>query len=371
VPLEWLSSPPTGESHSPDYRLDMFAKVPVIVAPMAGGFTTPELVAGAVNAGAFGFLAAGYLTPQALAEQVAKTRDLTAQPFGVNLFVPNEQSTIDLTGYRNTLREEFGVQPGEPVWTDDHYPAKVDLLVADPVAVVSFTFGLPSGEDVERLRAVGSKIVITVTNPEEAGQAADRGADALCVQGFEAGAHRGIFTDDGSPAGGPTYGLLAALRLIQHEVDLPLIATGGLVHGADIAAVLAAGAVAGQLGTAFLGSPEAGTKPPQREALKTVRDTTFTRAFSGRPARGQVNRFLTGHEGPAAYPQVHNMTKPIRAAAAQAGDAEAMSLWAGQTYTVAPRGPVADVIAQLDRELRAAITTVAQAVGLATDPDRQ
>lgn len=347
----------------------MFAKVPVIVAPMAGGFTTPELVAGAANAGAFGFVAGGYLTAQALAEQLARTRELTPQPFGVNLFLPNKKSTVDIGAYGEVLKDEarrYGVEPGEPDWTDDNYPAKVDLLVASPVSVVSFTFGLPSPTDVERLKAVGSKIVMTVTNPDEARQAAERGVDALCVQGFEAGAHRGIFTDDGSPAGGPTYGLLALLRLIQHETDLPLIATGGLVHGADIAAVLVAGAVAAQLGTAFLASPEAGTKAPQREALKTGRDTTFTRAFSGRPARGQVNRFLSEHDGPAAYPQVHNMTKPIRAAAAQQGDAEAMSLWAGQTYTVAPRGPVADVIAQLDKELRDALTTAAQALDRAS-----
>jgi nitronate monooxygenase len=349
----------------------MYASVPVIVAPMGGGFSTPELVAGATNAGAFGFLAAGYLTAQALADQVARTRELTTQPFGVNLFVPTEQSTVDLTAYREIVEreaEKYGVEPGDPVWSDDNYPAKLDLLVANPAGVVSFAFGLPSAEDVGRLHAAGSKIVITVTTPAEARQAADRGADALCVQGFEAGAHRGIFTDDGSPAGGPTYGLLAALRLIQHEVDLPLIATGGLVHGADIAAVLAAGAVAAQLGTAFLGSPEAGTQPVQREALRSTRDTTFTRAFSGRPARGLVNRFLAEHsdQAPAAYPQVNNLTRPVRAAAAKAGDAEAMSLWAGQTYTVAPRGPVAEVIAQLDRELRAAITNVARALDQAS-----
>jgi nitronate monooxygenase len=339
----------------------MFAKLPLIVAPMAGGPSTPELVAGAVNAGAFGFLAGGYLTPQALSDQLARTRSLTEGPFGVNLFVPGEQSTVDLSGYRDQVAE-YGT-PGEPVWTDDDYPAKVDLLVADPVAVVSFTFGLPSHEDVARLRAAGSKIVVTVTTPAEAREA---DADALCVQGFEAGAHRGILTDDGSPAGGPAFGLLAALRLIGAEVDLPLIAAGGLVHGADVAAVLTAGAVAAQLGTAFLGCPEAGTQPAHREALKSTRDTAFTRAFSGRPARGMVNRFMTEQDGPAAYPQVHNMTKPIRAAAAKAGNPELMSLWAGQTYTLAPAGPVKDVIAQLDTELRAAITNVAQVLGPAS-----
>jgi nitronate monooxygenase len=346
-------------------------RIPVIVAPMAGGPSTPELVAGAVNTGAGGFLAAGYLTPDALAGQLARTRELTGSPFGVNLFVPGDQSTVDLNAYGAAVRGEaarYGVEPGEPAWNDDHYPGKVDLLVTEPVSVVSFTFGRPSTGDVQRLHAVGSKIVVTVTTPDEAAQAAEIGADALCVQGFEAGAHRGIFADDGSAAGGPTYGLLAALRLISAKVDLPLVATGGLVHGADVAAVLAAGAVAAQLGTAFLNSPEAGTQPAHREALTDSRDTAFTRAFSGRPARGLVNRFLTEHSGdaPAAYPQVHNMTRPVRAAAAKAGDPEAMSLWAGQTYQLAPRGPVADVIAQLDAELREAITRVAQGFDRAT-----
>jgi nitronate monooxygenase len=349
----------------------MFAKLPVIVAPMAGGPSTPELVAGAVNAGAFGFLAAGYLKPAALLGQITRTRELTGQSFGVNLFLPTERSDVDLNGYRQVVAAEagkYGAEPGEPAWTDDDYPAKVDLLEANPVDVVSFTFGAPTRQDVDRLHAVGSKIVITVTNPAEARMAVEAGADALCVQGFEAGAHRGVFEDDGSPAGGPVFGLLALLRLVGAEVDLPLIATGGLVHGADVAAVLTAGAVAAQLGTAFLGCPEAGTQPAHREALKWDRATTFTRAFSGRPARGLVNRFHTEHndQAPAAYPQINNMTRPVRAAAAKAGDPEAMSLWAGQTYPLAPSGPVADVIARLGTELQEAITNVARGFGQAT-----
>ncbi|ALG07514.1 NAD(P)H-dependent flavin oxidoreductase [Kibdelosporangium phytohabitans] len=340
----------------------------IIVAPMAGGPSTPELVAGAVNAGAYGFLAAGYVTPAALAAQIAGTRKLTAGAFGVNVFVPGEKSTVDLDGYAEKLRSDYGIEPGDPAWTDDEYPAKLDVLVDDPVDTVSFTFGLPSAADVERLRAVGSKIVITVTSPAEARLAARLRPDALCVQGFEAGAHRGIFVDDGSPAGAPAYGLLAALRLVGAAVDLPLIAAGGLVHGADIAAVLTAGAVAAQLGTAFLRCPEAGTQPLHRQALSETRETAVTRAFSGRPARALVNRFLTGNTelAPAAYPQVNSLTKPIRAAAAKSADPEAMSLYAGQAYSQAPQGPVADVVAQLDAQLRAALKSAGSALDRAT-----
>ncbi|ONI76952.1 2-nitropropane dioxygenase [Actinosynnema sp. ALI-1.44] len=347
----------------------MIPSIPrIVVAPMAGGPSTPELVAGAVDAGAYGFLAAGYITPVALATQIAATRALTTKPFGVNVFVPGEKSSVDLTGYAEKLRSDYGIEPGGPAWTDDEYPAKIDVLAGDPVDTVSFTFGLPSVADVQRLRAVGSKIVITVTSPAEARLAAALRPDALCVQGFEAGAHRGIFTDDGSPSGAPTYGLLTALRLVGAAVDIPLIAAGGLVHGADIAAVLTAGAVAAQLGTAFLRCPEAGTQPLHRQALGENRETAVTRAFSGRPARALVNRFLTGNTdlAPAAYPQVNSMTKPIRAAAAQAGDPEAMSLYAGQAYSQAPQGPVAEVVARLDAQLRAAIRSACSALDPAT-----
>jgi nitronate monooxygenase len=337
-------------------------RVPVVVAPMAGGPTTPELVAAAAGAGAFGFLAGGYLAADALADRIGKTRELTAEPFGVNLFVPGPESAVDLSGYRERVREDarrYGVEPGEPKWDDDDYPAKLDVVVAQRIPIVSFTFGAPSADDVARLHEAGSTVVVTITSPAEAEQAASIGADALCVQGFEAGGHRGLLTDDpDSPSGGEVYGLLAAIRLVSVAVDLPLIAAGGLVYGADVAAVLAAGAVAAQLGTAFLRADEAGTQPTQRRALaEGGRDTAFTRAFSGRPARGLVNRFLTEHsaEAPAAYPQLHHISKPIRAAAGKSGDPEAMSLWAGQTYSLTGDGPAADIIARLHTETTTAL----------------
>lgn len=332
--------------------------LPVVAAPMAGGATTPELVAEVVNAGGFGFLAAGYLTADALAEQIARTRQLTGKPFGVNVFVPGTRFTGDLSDYQRRVRAEadrLGVQPGEPRWDDDHYPAKLELVLSLRVPVVSFTFGLPDVDDVRRLHAAGSQVLVTVTTPAEARQAARVGVDGLVVQGFEAGAHRGTFVDDGvSPGGGDLYGLLALLRLVSAAVDLPLVATGGLVHGADVAAVLVAGAVAAQLGTAFLGCPEAGTHPAHRAALAAAgRRTEVTRAFSGRPARGLVNRFLTenGPHAPAAYPNVHHLTRPVRAT----GDPEVMSLWAGQTYPLAEPAPAAEVLRRVADQARVAL----------------
>lgn len=337
-------------------------RVPVVAAPMAGGQTTPELVAAVSGAGGFGFLAAGYKTPDELALQISVTRQLTPEPFGVNLFVPGPESTVDIDPYRELVgadAERYGTKPGEPRWDDDGYPAKIDLVVAERVPVVSFTFGLPRPDDVRRLHDACTEVTVTVTTPDEARQAAELGADSLCVQGFEAGGHRGVFVDDPAvPTGGEPYGLLALLRMVGAAVDLPLVAAGGIVHGRDVAAVLAGGAVAAQLGTAFLRSPEAGTPAAQRAALAaTPRPTGVTRAFSGRPARGIVNRFLTEHtaHAPSAYPQLNHLTRPIRAAAASAGDAEAMSLWAGQTYPLAGAEPAADVVRRLHQEAVAAL----------------
>jgi len=339
-------------------------RFPVLVAPMAGGPTTPELVAAVIGAGGSGFLSAGYLGAGTLAERIARTRELTSGAFGVNLFVPGEESTVDISRYVRRVEAEtrrYGAEPGEPRWEDDDYRAKLDLVVAERVPFVSFTFGLPSSRDVARLHEAGSRVVATVTNPDEAERAAGVGADALCVQGFEAGGHRGLLADDPEdPAGGEALGLLAALRLVARRVELPLIAAGGLVHGADVAAVLTAGAVAAQLGTAFLRAHEAGTQPAhQRVLAEGDRPTAITRAFSGRPARGIVNRFLTENSpfAPSAYPQVHHLTRPMRAAAGKADDAEALNLWAGQAYPLAREGPAAEIFRRIEDEARAALRT--------------
>jgi nitronate monooxygenase len=332
---------------------------------MAGGPTTPELVAAVTEAGGFGFLAAGMLTPDVLAAKIDKTASLTDGAFGVNLFVPQPESTADLSAHRERLLAEarrYSVELGEPKWDDDAYAAKLDIVIERRVPVVSFTFGLPSRADAARVHAAGGKVVVTVTSPADAEVAAAAGADALVVQGFEAGGHRSLFADDaGSPGGGAQYGVLALLRLVAARVDLPLVAAGGLVHGADVAAVLAAGAVAAQLGTVFLRADEAGTLSPHRKALAVAdRETAFTRAFSGRPARGLVNRIMAelSEGAPSAYPQLNYLSGPVRAAAAKADDPEAMSLWAGQTYPLAYDASVAEIVARLRHEASEAAARV-------------
>jgi nitronate monooxygenase len=300
---------------------------------MAGGPSTPELAAAVNAAGGFGFVAAGYLSVEALQTQLDRTRELTADPIGVNVFVPGgddaDHAAID--AYARTLAPEaarFGISLGEPRWEDDAYSAKLDLLARAAVHMVTFTFGCPAESDVRLLQASRTQVAVTVTSADEAEQAARAGADALIVQGTEAGGHQGSF-DARTPNHTP---LVDALRAIGSRVDLPLIATGGIMTAADAAAAMEAGAVAVQIGTALLCTPEAATSAPQRTALLEHRypDTVITRAFSGRWARGLANRFALEHaDAPAGYPNVHHLTRPLRAAATNVGDPDVPNLWAG------------------------------------------
>lgn len=240
---------------------------------------------------------------------------------------------------------------------DDGYEAKIAILLEDPVPVVSFTFGCPSRETLDAFAQAGTYTVVTVTSVEEAQAAQWAGADAVCAQGVEAGGHRSTHRDD-PQADNTGIGLLSLLAQVRESVQLPLIATGGLMRGSQIAAALAAGADAAQLGTAFLATPESGAHLLHKQALTNplfVR-TALTRAFSGRPARGLVNRFVTEHGpyAPAAYPQVHHLTSGLRKAAAKAGDAQGMALWAGQGHRMARELPAGELIELLAAELEAA-----------------
>ncbi|WP_344321996.1 nitronate monooxygenase, partial [Kitasatospora putterlickiae] len=325
--------------------------VPVIGAPMAGGPSTPELAAAVSGAGGLGFLAAGYRGAEATFEQVRRVRELTDRPFGLNLFVPAEPGDpAAVAAYRERLRPEagkHGVVLPEAIAPDrDDWDAKIAGLLAGPVPVVSYTFGLPSAEEARALRAVGTVQIGTVTSPEEARRAEAVGMDALVVQGPEAGGHRGTHRTVDRPGERPLLELLPAVRAVT---GLPLIAAGGLSDGAAIAAALRAGAVAVQLGTALLRADEAGTTAAHRAALTEFDGTTVTRAFTGRPARALRNDFIDRFEpyAPAAYPDVHHLTQPLRAAAVRRGDAQAMHLWAGTGHRAARSGAAAELLAGL------------------------
>jgi nitronate monooxygenase len=330
-------------------------RVPIVQAPLAGGASTPELTAAVGRAGAFGFVAAGYRTPDALSDDIRATRELADEPFGVNVFVPGHAT--ERTGYQRyieALRDEAGRQGvalGEPRFEDDAWDAKLALLEDDPVAAVSFTFGCPPADAVARLQAAGSSVWVTVTDVDEAQRAAEAGADALIVQGIEAGGHRASFVDT---EGAGDYGLLALLQLVGAHVDLPLVASGAIASGGALAAVLAAGAQGAQIGTAFMRCPEAGTAPAHRAALAADTPTGLTRAFTGRQARGIVNRFMRDHsaDAPPAYPEIHHVTAPLRAAGRASGDADMINLWAGQAHELAREAPAAEVVATLAAEAR-------------------
>jgi nitronate monooxygenase len=327
--------------------------VPVIVAPMAGGPSTPELAAAGTNAGGLGFVAAGYLTADAFAERLAGARGLTSGPIGANLFVPQPSAgtreNIEL--YAKALgpeAERYGAKLGEPRWDDDHWAAKIDVLLDVRPDVASFTFGVPSAEECRRLREAGITVVGTVTTLPEAQTAVTRGVDAVAAQGPSAGGHRGTFDPAAQPATQPLDELLAEVKA---AVDVPVVVAGGLMTADDVGRVLAAGAVAAQLGTAFLLSAESGSSPVHRAALQDPRftETVVTRAFSGRYARGLRNRFIDEHEAeaPFGYPEIHWLTSPLRTASVRAGDPRAVNVWAGTGFRNAKAATVADIMADL------------------------
>jgi nitronate monooxygenase len=326
--------------------------IPIVGAPMAGGPSTPALAAAVSGAGGLGFLAAGYKSTEAVAAEIAALRQRTSAPFGVNLFAPpgTRAPAAVVSAYAETLAadtERYGVALGDGTrFDDDSYHAKLDLMLGDRVPVVSFTFGCPGAQSVAALHAEDCAVWITVTDPAEAAAAVAAGADALVAQGTEAGGHRAYFQDH---PGHEEYGLVVLLRLLAAQTELPLIAAGGITDGNAIAAVLAAGAAAAQLGSALMLTPEAGTSPAHRARLAQAAPTRLTRAFSGRRARGIVNRFMDDHDddAPGAYPQVHHLTTPLRAAARERGDSDAVNLWAGQGHAMARAEPADELVRQL------------------------
>jgi len=314
----------------------------IVQAPMAGGPSTVELARAVGDAGGLGFLAAGYLPPAKLRDQIRELRDATGAPFGVNVFVPGA-STADpdeIAAYLATLDGA-----GEPRHDDDAWSDKFAALLEERPAVASFAFGCPPPGDLTDLRRAGVETWVTVTSPGEARRAQEAGAAALVVQGAEAGGHRGGFEDTTEPVG-----LLTLLRLVAAVCDRPLIATGGLMDAHAVAAARAAGAVAAMAGTAFMLAPEAATNPAQRALIGTDAPTALTRAFTGRLARGIVNRFMTDHPGaPRGYPEIHHATAPMRADARKREDADGFNLWAGQGHALARERPAGEIVRSLSR----------------------
>jgi nitronate monooxygenase len=327
--------------------------VGVVVAPMAGGPSTPELAAAGTNAGGLGFIPGGYLSAQVFAERITAARAQTSGPIGANLFVPQPSAATPAAIERYTAAlgpdaQRYGAQLGEPRFDDDDWAAKIDVLLELRPEVASFTFGLPSEAECRRLRDAGITTVGTVTTMEEAAAAVAVGVDALAAQGPSAGGHRGTFDPTAEPANQPLDELVAA---VIAESGLPVVAAGGLMTADDIGRVRTAGAVAAQLGTAFLLADEAGSSSVHRAALQDARftETAVTKAFSGRYARGLRNRFIDDHEAeaPFGYPEVHYLTSPLRSASVRAGSADAVNVWAGTGFRAAKAAAVAEIMRTL------------------------
>ncbi|MDT3724416.1 nitronate monooxygenase [Streptomyces sp. DSM 41972] len=340
---------------------------PIVQAPMAGGVSVPQLAAAVSDAGGLGFLAAGYKTADGMYQDIKQLRGLTSRPFGVNLFLPQPETAdpaaVDVYAHQLTGEASwYETELGDPdSGRDDGYDAKLAVLLDNPVPVVSFHFGVPAREVIDALHRVGTLTLVTATTAEEARAVERAGADVVIAQGVEAGGHQGTHRDVPETDGGG-IGLLSLVAQVRESVGIPIVAAGGIMRGGQIAAVCAAGASAAQLGTAFVAAHESGAHALHKQALTNpvFARTELTRAFTGRPARALVNRFLREHGpyAPAAYPEVHHLTAPLRKAAAKAGDAQGLALWAGQGHRMARELPAGQLVEVLAAELAAARTAL-------------
>lgn len=334
---------------------------PIIQGPMGGGPSTPELVAAVSNAGGLGSLGAAYLTPEQITDTIRRIRSLTSLPFSVNLFAGGWSTERNfnpspMLEVLSEIHQKLGLpapQPPQP--TPDPFPAQLEAVLDARPPIFSFTFGIPDRDALARLKSRGIAILGTATTVAEARALEAAGVDAIVAQGAEAGAHRGTFLDSFESSMVPT---LELVRASTAAVKLPLIASGGLMDGRDIVASLQAGAAAAQLGTAFLVSPESGASGVYKRAIlsATEDNTVVTRAFSGRPARGIRNAFMTRVDGRdliLPYPLQNALTRPMRTAAGQQGIADYLSLWAGQGLARSRVMPAGELVARLLEEMAA------------------
>ena len=347
-----------------DFLRALGVQYPIIQAPM-GGADTPELTAAVCNSGGLGSLAAAYLTAEQISKQIARIRQLTDKPFNVNLFaggyehgVPTPLDSGPMLALLADIHDALKLAPPAlPAPPADPFDDQLAAVLHARPAVFSFTFGIPSRDALLRVRSRGVAIFGTATTAEEATMLEQAEVTAIVAQGAEAGAHRGTFAGPFEAAMIPTMQLVSTIR---ERVATPVIASGGLMDGRDIAEALLRGASAAQLGTAFLTCPECGISESYKQAILAARsDTTvITRAFSGRPARGLPNAFierLAGRENIILpFPVQNILTRAMRNAAAKRGEPGYQSLWAGQGVTRARTLPAGELVRRLVEEIREA-----------------
>jgi nitronate monooxygenase len=336
---------------------------PIVQAPMAGA-TTPELAATVSNFGGLGSLGSGTTAPDVLDKQIDTIKSLTDRPFMINLMVLSEHdsSTLDseIPAWLSQYYKQQNIEIELPARPALRFADQLQVLYDNPVPVASFTFGIISAEQVQRLQSLGTRVIGTANHPLEAKAWADISADAVCVQGVEAGGHRGGWLQESAK---DPMGLLTLISQTHACTDIPLIAAGGIMTGQAIKAIQTAGAELAQIGTAFLTTDKCGINDIYKQALldvsqdKRSSETRLTRLFSGKQARGLLNDYLrnfgqfeSAHELPP-YPQLNAMTKDLRAHAKKNLDAEHQSLWAGQGVALVRQESTIELLERLVKEL--------------------
>jgi len=315
-------------------------QIPVIQAPMAGGVNTPQLAAAVSNAGGVGSFGFAYSTPQKIREDLAATKAMTNGPINANFFIFSPVELPDHALQRMVVaalealpvRDHLSIAiPQAPFFPD--LDKQLEPIWDQRPAILSFHFGIPPGRVIDQAHALGISVGITATCLKEAIAIQRAGADFIVSQGIEAGGHRGIFEPN---ANDEQISAVALAELLAKHCSIPIVAAGGIMSGGDIRAVLAAGAKAAQMGTAFLCCDESGTPPAHRDYLLNRQDrpTVLTKSFSGRAARGIENTFIRRMAGQPTlpFPIQNTMTAPLRQWAGKTGDGEYQSLWAGQAY---------------------------------------
>lgn len=332
---------------------------PIIQAPMAGGPTTPELVSEVSNEGGLGMIGAGYLSAEKLRNSIQEVKKRTNKPFGVNLFVVEEQSVSEPRLHKSfeslkPFREELKMPEQLPeIRTSLGIDELIDVVIQEEVPICSFTFGIPKKELITRLKNHNIFVIGTATTVKEAKAVEEAGMDAVVAQGSEAGGHRGTFIGDYRNG---MIGTMALVPQVTDHVHIPVIASGGMMDGRGCAAATMLGAVGVQMGTAFLTTYESGANKLHKRAIltSTEEDSLITAAFSGKEARGLHNDFIEimgGNVFIEPYPIQNSLTKPIRSEAAKQGDTRFMSLWAGQGSRMSGHTTVKDFFRNLIREI--------------------
>ena len=349
-------------------------RLPIIQAPMAGGITTPALVAAASNAGALGSFGFAYTQPEAMARDIEAVRALTSGPVNANFFVNAQPSSIEAAAQKDAINavagyyQSLGLPAPQPVRGPYAPDLNAQLAMMEDLKpqVLTFHLGDLPIDRLKRLKSLGIKTGGSATCVAEAQHLEALGVDFVIAQGGEAGGHRGSYLRNPYEA---MTGTFALTRLIVRAVKIPVVAAGGIMDGAGIAAVLALGAQAAQLGTAFIPCTESGAPQVHKQHLLAAREdtTTVTEKFSGKPARGLANRYMRemndSNAPQLAFPAQNMLTGPLRAASAKAGNPDFMSMWAGQAAPLARELSTAALVAQLEQETQEAIARLSHLQG--------